>query len=39
MSRKLVKILGYGVDTFSSEEAVDYIATHHGMVVTINRDD
>lgn len=36
MSRKLVKILGYGVDTFSSEEAVDYIATHHGMVVTIN---
>lgn len=36
MDRNLVNILGYGVDTFSMDEAVDYIVKNHGQVVTIN---
>ena len=36
MNRNVVKILGYGVDTFTFEDAVEYIYTHHGQVVTIN---
>lgn len=36
MNRRLVDILGYGVDTFSFDEAVDYIINNHGQVITIN---
>ena len=36
MNRNVVKILGYGVDTFTFDEAVDYIMAHHGQIVTIN---
>ena len=36
MNRNVVRILGYGVDTFTFEDAVEYIYTHHGQVVTIN---
>ena len=36
MNRNVVKILGYGVDTFSFDDAVEYIYEHHGHVVTIN---
>ncbi len=36
MDRVLVKILGYGVDTFKFEEALEYAYTHSGQVVTIN---
>lgn len=36
MERNLVNILGYGVDTFSFDEAVDFIMNSHGQVVTIN---
>ena len=36
MNRSTVDILGYGVDTFSFDEAVDYIVKTHGQVVTIN---
>ena len=36
MARDLVKILGYSVDKFSMDEAVDYIQTNFGQVVTIN---
>ena len=36
MDRDLVKILGYGVDSFSFEDAVDYASTHSGQIVTIN---
>ena len=36
MNRSTVDILGYGVDTFSFDDAVDYIVKSHGQVVTIN---
>ena len=36
MERDIVKILGFGVDTFTFDEALDYISSHHGQVVTIN---
>lgn len=36
MHRNIVKILGFGVDTFTFEEALEYITSHHGQVVTIN---
>lgn len=36
MDRKLVKILGYGVDTFTFEQAIDYIFSHKGQIITIN---
>ena len=36
MDRAKVDILGYGVDTFSFDEAVDYIFDNHGQIITIN---
>lgn len=36
MDRSRVKIQGFEVDTFSFDEAVEYIAEHRGNVVTIN---
>lgn len=36
MDRDLVKILGYGVDSFTFDEAVEYAYFHHGQIVTIN---
>lgn len=36
MERNTVDILGYGVDTFSFDNAVDYIVNNHGQIVTIN---
>lgn len=36
MDRRIVKILGYGVDTFTFEQALDYIVSNHGQIVTIN---
>lgn len=36
MNRDLVKILGFNVDTFAFDEAVEYAFNHHGQVVTIN---
>lgn len=36
MKRKLFKILGFGVDSFTDDEAVEYILENHGQVVTIN---
>ena len=36
MQRDIVQILGFGVDTFTFEEALEYITSHHGQVVTIN---
>lgn len=36
MNRNQVKILGYGVDTFSFEDAIEYISSHGGQIVTIN---
>lgn len=36
MERKLAKILGFGVDSFTQEEALEYIEKAHGQVVTIN---
>ena len=36
MDRNTVDILGYGVDTFSFENAIDYIINKHGQIVTIN---
>ena len=36
MDRDLVNILGYGVDTFTLDEAIEYSATHSGQIVTIN---
>lgn len=36
MDRDLVKILGFNVDKFTFEEAVDYAASHSGQIVTIN---
>lgn len=36
MDRAKVDILGYGVDTFCFDDAVDYIYQNHGQVVTIN---
>lgn len=36
MNRNTVDILGYGVDTFTFDEAVDYIVSTHGQIVTIN---
>ena len=36
MNRRLVNILGYGVDEFSLEQALDYVETNKGQVVTIN---
>ena len=36
MHRDIVKILGFGVDTFTFDEALEYITSNHGQVVTIN---
>ena len=36
MDRDLVIILGYGVDSFTFDEAVEYAYSHHGQIVTIN---
>lgn len=36
MDRNLVNILGYGVDTFSFDEALDFIADKSGQIITIN---
>lgn len=36
MDRDLVKILSYGVDSFTFDEAVDYAVAHSGQIVTIN---
>ena len=36
MDRDLVKILGYGVDSFTFDETVEYAYSHHGQIVTIN---
>lgn len=36
MNRSLAKILGFGVDTFTSDEAAEYIAQNGGQVITIN---
>ena len=36
MERDLVYILGYGVDSFSFDSAVDYIFEKHGQIITIN---
>lgn len=36
MDRDLVKILGYGVDSFSFEDAIDYACSNSGQIVTIN---
>ena len=36
MARDLVKILGYSVDNFSMDEAVNYIQSNFGQIVTIN---
>ena len=36
MDRDLVKLLGYGVDSFTFDEAVEYAYSHHGQIVTIN---
>lgn len=36
MDRDLVKILSYGVDSFTFDEAVDYAVSHSGQIVTIN---
>lgn len=36
MDRDLVKILGFNVDTFTFEEAVEYAASTPGQIVTIN---
>jgi len=36
MDRKLAKIQGFGVDTFTAEEAAEYITANGGQVITIN---
>lgn len=36
MERRLVKIQGFGVDSFTQDEALDYIENTHGQVITIN---
>ena len=36
MERKIVKIQGLNVDSFSFEEAIDYAKNISGQVVTIN---
>lgn len=36
MQRDLVKILSFGVDSFTFEDAVNYASSHPGQVVTIN---
>lgn len=36
MDRVLVKILGFNVDSFTFDEAVEYACSHHGQIVTIN---
>lgn len=36
MDRDLVKISGYGVDSFTFDQAVDYAYSHGGQIVTIN---
>ena len=36
MDRNLANILGYGVDTFSFENALDYIVQNKGHVITLN---
>jgi len=32
----MVKISGFPVDSFTSEQALDYVSEHHGQIVTIN---
>jgi N-acetylglucosaminyldiphosphoundecaprenol N-acetyl-beta-D-mannosaminyltransferase len=36
MNRDLVKILSYGVDNFTFEEAIEYAYQTRGQIVTIN---
>ncbi len=36
MDRDLVKILGFNVDSFTFDEAVDYASENHGQIITIN---
>lgn len=36
MERNLVKLQGYGIDSFTFEEALDYIYSNRGIVITIN---
>lgn len=36
MNRDLVKIQGFGVDSFDFDEAVNYACSHPGQIVTIN---
>lgn len=36
MDRDLVKILGYDVDSFTFDQAVEYANSHSGQIVTIN---
>lgn len=36
MDRDLVKILGFNVDSFTFEEAVNYALSHSGQIITIN---
>ena len=36
MERNTVKLLGFNLDTFTIDEALEYIIKHHGQVVTIN---
>lgn len=36
MDRDLVKILGFNVDTFTFDEALEYALNNHGQIVTIN---
>ncbi len=36
MDRDLVKILSFGVDSFTFDEAVNYAVSHPGQIVTIN---
>ena len=36
MERNTVKLQGFNVDTFTCEDALDYISSNPGMVVTIN---
>ena len=36
MDRDLVNISGYGVDSFTFDQAVDYAYSHGGQIVTIN---
>ena len=36
MDRDIIRLQGFGIDSFNIDEAVEYIATHFGQIVTIN---